>query len=190
MNESPDDIVGHKTFSTGETCPETGFPKMRHEPLTRGEANAMWESAMAEKASREERMPDEQSAIRAMWDAHQRLTELGWRDPSYCPKDGSHFKVIEPGSTGIHDGAYWGEWPTGHWNVFDGDVWPSRPVLFKLYPEDQAKEDERWKNAKAKFRALATDTSGSDGSDSFAAETAVSSDEQTIKTSSAPASSE
>lgn len=23
--ESPDDIVGHKTFSTGELCPETGF---------------------------------------------------------------------------------------------------------------------------------------------------------------------
>ena len=147
----PDDIVGHKTFDTGEICPETGFPKMRHEPLTRAEANSIWESAEKAKKERAERMPDEQAAIRAMWDAYQRLRELGWNDPSYCPKDGSHFKVIEPGSTGIHDGAYWGEWPNGHWNVFDGDVWPSRPVLFKLYPEDQSQEDARREEVRKKF---------------------------------------
>lgn len=163
MTESPEDIVGHKTFDTGEICPETGFPKMRHEPLTRAEANAIWESAERAQKERAERMPDEQSAIRALWDAYQRLRELGWNDPVYCPKDGSHFKVIEPGSTGIHDANYNGEWPKGSWWVYDGDIWPSRPVLFKLYPEDQAKEDERWKKAKERFQALATATTGSDG---------------------------
>ena len=33
-------------------------------------------------------------------------------------------------------------------------LWPSRPILFKLYPEDQAKEDERMRNAGERFRAL------------------------------------
>lgn len=187
--ENPDDIVGHKTFDTGEICPETGFPKMRHEPLTRAEANAIWESADRAQKERAERMPDEQSAIRAMWDAYQRLRELGWNDPSYCPKDGTHFKVIEPGSTGIHDANYHGDWPKGSWWVYDGDIWPSRPVLFKLYPEDQAKEDERWRKAKERFQALATDTTGSGGDNSSAAETAESSDEPTTKTNPAAASS-
>lgn len=36
-----DDIVGHKTFDTGERG-EDGFPVLRHEPLTRAEANALW----------------------------------------------------------------------------------------------------------------------------------------------------
>jgi hypothetical protein len=153
MAERPDDIVGHKTFDTGEICPDTSFPKMRHEPLTRAEADALWEAAEKAKAERTARMPDEQSAIRAMFDAWQRLKELGWNDPMYCPKDGSHFQVIEPGSTGIHDGNYMGEWPKGAWWVYDGDVWPSHPVLFKLYPEDQAKEDERRAAARAKFAA-------------------------------------
>lgn len=149
--EQPDDIVGHKTFDTGEICPETGFPALRHEPLTRAEADALWEAAEAAKRKRSEDMPNEQAAINAMWEAHQRLKELGWSDAIYCPKDGSHFKVIEPGSTGIHDGAYEGEWPKGSWWVYDGDVWPSRPVLFRLYPEDQAKEDARREEARKRF---------------------------------------
>lgn len=167
MTESPD-IVGHATFATGEICPETGFPQMRHEPLTRAEADAIWAQCEAEKKARAELMPDEQSAIRAMHQAYQRLMELGWSDAIYCPKDGSHFKVIEPGSTGIHDGAYHGEWPTGGWDVYgDGDVWPSHPILFRLYPEDQAKEDERWRKAKERIQASGllspnpTDTTGS-----------------------------
>lgn len=185
MTEAPDDIVGHKTFDTGEICPETGFPKLRHEPLTRAEANAIWDAAMKAKADRAERMPDEQSAINAMFDAYQRLRELGWNDPSYCPKDGRHFKVIEPGSTGIHDANYMGEWPNGSWWLYDGDIWPSRPVMFKLYPEDQAKEDERWRKAKEKFQALATATHGSDGDNLYAAATAESSDDPTTETNNA-----
>src|SRR6185369_8280407 len=110
MNESPDDIVGHKTFDTGERCQETGFPVLRHEPLTRAEANAMWEHAKQSQAERAERMPDEKAAIEALWSAHQRLHELGWKEPQYCPKDGTRFKVIELGSTGIFDCYYHGEW--------------------------------------------------------------------------------
>ena len=68
MNESPDDIVGHKTFSTGEICPETGFPAVRHEPLTRAEADALWEAADAAKAKRAADMPDEKAALRTMMD--------------------------------------------------------------------------------------------------------------------------
>lgn len=150
--EKPDDIVGHKTFDTGETCPETGFPKLRHEPLTRAEADALWDAAQAAKADREKRMPDEKAALRAMQDAYTRLTELGWRDASYCPKDGSHFQAIEAGSTGIHDCSYQGEWPKGTWWIYDGDIWPSRPILFKLYPEDQAKEDALWAERREKFQ--------------------------------------
>lgn len=152
MNESPDDIVGHKTFSTGDLCPATGFPASRHEPLTRREADALWERAEAAKAKREADMPDEQSAIRAMWEAFQRLKELGWREAMYCPKDGSAFKAIEPGSSGVHDCQYQGEWASGSWWVSDGgDMWPSHPCLFKLYPEDQVKEDARFEAARKRF---------------------------------------
>ncbi|MGM5018686.1 hypothetical protein [Tardiphaga sp. 367_B4_N1_1] len=154
LSEGPNDIVGHKTIDTGEVCPETGFPKMRHEPLKRSEADALRASVDAATAKREAAMPDEQSAIRHMWDGWYRLKDFGWREASYCPKDGTHFQVIEAGSTGIHDCNYQGEWPNGTYWLFDGDVWPSRPILFKLYPEDQAKEDERRKNAGERFRAL------------------------------------
>ena len=153
---NPDDIVGHKTFDTGEICPETGFPKLRHEPLTRADADALMESFERAKEDRARRIPDEQAAIRVMWDGWYRLKELGWSEAIYCPKDGTHFQAIEPGSTGIHDCNYQGEWPKGSWWVYDGDIWPSRPCLFKLYPEDQAKEDarrdeaaERWRSSQA-----------------------------------------
>lgn len=122
----PNDIVGHKTFSDGPLS-------FRHEPLTRAEADALWEEADRATKERAERMPDETAAVKAMWDAHQRLRELGWRDAIYCPKDGSVFEVIEAGSTGIHDCIYMGEWPKGGWwIVTDGDMSPSEPVLFRL----------------------------------------------------------
>lgn len=151
--EKPDDIVGHKTFDTGEIDPETGFPKLRHEPLTRAEAAALWEACEAAKKKRAEDMPDEQAALRVMMNAYTRLKELGWREAIYCPKDGSHFQAIEAGSTGVHDCAYEGEWPKGSWWVYDGDVWPSRPILFKLYPADQAVYDAKMEAAGERFRA-------------------------------------
>ena len=152
--EKPDDIVGHKTFDTGERDPATGFPLMRHEPLTRAEGEAMWERAKVREAKRAADMPDEKSAINAMHDAWLRLKELGWREAMYCPKDGSTFKVVESGSTGIFDCSYQGEWASGHFLVEDGgDLYPSHPVLFKLLPEDQAKYDARMAAAKERYAA-------------------------------------
>lgn len=139
---SPDDVregrvVGHKTFHS----PERGY---YHEPLYEGEAAKIMAACDKAQAERAERMPDEKAALLAMVAAHTRLGELGWRNAMYCPKDGSSFQVIEPGSSGIHRAHYEGEWPKGTWWVEDGgDLWPSRPCLFKLYPEDQAKEDAR-----------------------------------------------
>lgn len=76
---------------------------------------------------------DERAAIDRMFAAYQTLHHEGWRSIIYCPKDGTWFWSVEPGSTGIHDTQYQGEWPNGHWWVADGgDLWPAHPVLFKL----------------------------------------------------------
>ena len=154
--ETPDDIVGHKTFDTGERDPTTGFPLMRHEPLTRAEGEAMWKAAEAAEADRAARMPDEKAAICAMHDAWLRLKQLGWREGCYSPRDGSTFKVIEVGSTGIFDCDCRGEWPDCTWTTYDQhDAYPSSqaPVLFKLLPEDQAKYDARMAAAKERYAA-------------------------------------
>jgi hypothetical protein len=96
------------------------------------------EKIEADEKARAEKMPDERAAILQMFEAVQRLKELGWNDAIYCPKDGSEFDAIEAGSTGIHRCHYDGEWPNGHWWVADnGDLWPSRPILFRKTPNAQ-----------------------------------------------------
>lgn len=125
-----DEIVGHKTFSDGHG----GY---RHEPLTRDEADALLRSVEANDARRKELMPDEQAALCMLFDAWQRLKELGWNDAIYCPKDGRLFEVVECGSTGIHKCSYEGEWPNGRWWIHeDGDLSPSRPTLFRDLPSN------------------------------------------------------
>lgn len=120
-----EEIVGHKTFNDGHG----GF---RHEPLTRAEADALIAHCKSEDERRKALMPDERSAIRMMMDAHTRLTDIGWKDVIYCPKDGTVFEVIEPGSIGIFKCQYEGEWPKGTWWILgDGDMFPARPVLFR-----------------------------------------------------------
>lgn len=120
-----DPVVGHKTLSDGAG----GF---RHEPLRKSEADAMLARIELSTEQRRAAMPDEQSAINAMFNAWQRLKEFGWNDAIYCPKDGSTFSVLESGSTGIHAAHYQGDWPTGGWLIHaEGDLWPSRPVLYK-----------------------------------------------------------
>ena len=149
----PSDIVGHKTFDTGDRD-DHGMPIYRHEPLTRAEGDMLWEAAKAAEAKRAADMPDEQAAINAMFSAWLRLKELGWREAIYCPKDGSTFKVIEAGSTGIFDCSYLGEWPSGsYWVSDEHDSYPSRPVMFKLLPEAQAKYDAKMAEAKARYAA-------------------------------------
>lgn len=114
-----DPIVGHKTMLDGS-----------HLPLRKSEADALWAAVEAEKARRERDMPDEQSAIRQLWDAQYRLKDFGWKDPVYAPKDGSLLDILELGSTGIHRGYYEGEWPKGYWWLLDdGDMSPTRPAL-------------------------------------------------------------
>ena len=122
-----DPVVGHKTYRDGH-----GF---RHEPLHASEADAIMAAVDAATKRRAELMPDEQAAIRMMFEARQRLMELGWNDAINCPKDGSEFDAIEAGSTGIHRCHYRGKWPSGGWWIADdGDLWPSRPVLYRAGP--------------------------------------------------------
>lgn len=123
--------------------------------MTSGEAEAMWKRVEDERANRAAEMPDEQSALEAMCRAFTRLEELGWRNATYCPKDGSMFKVIEAGSTGVFDCTYNGKWPNGSWLLFDGgDVWPSRPILFKLLPEAQAAYDAKMAAAREHYQSM------------------------------------
>lgn len=105
------------------------------------------ESAFAARdAARAALMPTEQDAIRLMHEAYTRLKDLGWNDPIYCPKDGSEFDVIEPGSTGIHPCIYMGDWPTGGWWIVShGDLSPSRPVLYRVTEKELAEREERMK---------------------------------------------
>lgn len=80
----------------------------------------------------EARSEAEKAALAKMFEGWYELKRLGWNDAIYCPKDGSTFLVIEPGSTGIHKAHYEGEWPKGRWWVHEaGDLWPSRPCLWK-----------------------------------------------------------
>ena len=121
-------IVGHKTLA----APGGGY---RHEPRRQNEADALMADIEAAKAKRAEDMPDEAAALSQMLDAHQRLKELGWSEAIYCPKDGTIFDAIEAGSSGIHKCHYSGQWPDGSWWIHShGDLWPSRPILFRLTP--------------------------------------------------------
>jgi len=76
---------------------------------------------------------NEQTAIATMFRGYLALKALGWNDAIYCPKDGTVFEAIEAGSTGIHECHYDGEWPEGIWWIHSaGDLYPSRPILFRL----------------------------------------------------------
>lgn len=139
MTRGDNPIVGHKTWADGS-----------HTPLRKDEADALWASAEAERLKRATDMPTEQDAINAMWSAYQRLKELDWSDAIYCPKDGSTFDVIEVGSTGIHTAHYEGEWPNGHWWIHaDGDLCPSRPVLYRRTEAEKARFAELGRRLRA-----------------------------------------
>jgi len=99
--------------------------------------NAIWRRAKEAEQARAALWPTDQDAISAMTDAFHRLKSLGWKEAIYCPKDGTVFEVIEAGSSGIHKCHYDGEWPKGAWWVHSsGDLWPSRPILFRLIADE------------------------------------------------------
>lgn len=118
LDEAENPVVGWGTTMDG-----------KREPIRKDVADQLWAQAELARTKRMADMPTEQDAIEALWQAYTRLKELGWQDPVYAPKDGSQLDLIEPGSTGIHQGVYEGKWPTGSWWIYDGDLWPSRPVL-------------------------------------------------------------
>lgn len=121
-------IVGHSTFLNNDGT-------YRHEPIRKDEADAIWAACDVEDAARAERMPDEKSAIKMLFDAWYRLKQFGWREAQYCPKDGTPFDIIEAGSTGIFDAIYSGSWPEGYIVSHDGiDSYCWRPggvILFR-----------------------------------------------------------
>lgn len=118
-----DGATVHYTPTPGSTSTEAEV---------REEIKRVINEAASDKVARLQHMPTEQDALRALGQAYARLQELGWREAIYCPKDGTVFEVIEAGSTGIHDCRYEGTWPKGSWWVIAaGDLWPSRPILFR-----------------------------------------------------------
>ena len=136
--EKPDDIIGHKTFDTGERG-ALGLPIYRHEPLTRAEGEALLQAAVAREKARAEEMPDDKAALHQMFEGYQRLKELGWKDAIYAPKDGTEIDVIEAGSTVIHKVAWrsFGHAPLDSCGCFFSaeEGWRSRPILFRLPQE-------------------------------------------------------
>jgi len=144
MNEENNPIVGHATHADGT-----------HTPIRKDVAEALWQSAEVAREKRAVDMPTERDAIATMFSAYQRLKELDWNDAMYCPKDGSMFDVIEAGSSGIHTCRYEGEWPTGNWWIEEaGDLWPSRPILYRRTEVEKARwEMIRQRNAAAKPKA-------------------------------------
>lgn len=125
-----DPVVGHKTFRD-----ENGS---RHELIRASEAAAIMAAVDEAKRRRAELMPTERDAVRAMWEAYHRLEELGWRNATYCPRDGRTLLFIEAGSSGIHEG-HCDDPDTAHrrptvWLHDHGDLWPSQPVLYREPP--------------------------------------------------------
>jgi hypothetical protein len=144
--EPGEEVVGHKTFSDGHG----GF---RHDPLTRAEADSLMVAADAARADRAARFPTAEDAVRVLWDAWYRLQELGWKDAQYAPADRRLRRVVELGSTGIHEGyceprsdrpleKWW-------WIPSEGDVWPSRPILYAPDDEERAEQEARFAAARA-----------------------------------------
>lgn len=77
----------------------------------------------------------EEVQLAKMRDGYNGLRNLGWRDATYCPKDGTRFLAICGNGSEPRPCTYQGEWPTGVWLLEDaGDLWPVRPVLFKPMP--------------------------------------------------------
>lgn len=115
-----------------------------------------------ERASAAE-MPNEAAALKVLQQAYVRLKALGFRDAVHCPKDGSWFEIVEAGSTGIHRAHYEGQWPTGTWWVAEaGDLWPSRPILWRPTREDGSQAPLASDGEVSKARSAAHDLNPKD----------------------------
>lgn len=120
------------------------LPDGTHVPLTKSEADALWQAAKAASAREAELMPDTAAVLRMTTGIRNRLHRLGWCEGIYCPKDGSDFAVIVPGCSAILTGCYIGEWPHGDFLVLDETVHPSGSwwkALDKLTTDEREKMD-------------------------------------------------
>ena len=106
------------------------MPEAKGTDFTWSDLRKLWyESAKREKDYRDK---GEFALLEQMQDAWSGLKACGWREIEYCPKDGSRFLAIRAGSTGVCPHHYQGEWPQGFWWAEScGDLWPSRPILWK-----------------------------------------------------------
>lgn len=146
MADSPDDIVGHKTFRDGES--------FRHEPLTRADADKIMAAVEAAKEKRAALYADAEAAVHGLWDAWYRLKELGWQDPRYAPADGRAKTVIAIGSTGLHparcdprpnrEGEKW-------WWTLDDGICPIDPVLYLPDEQERTEAEERGARMRERF---------------------------------------
>lgn len=128
-------IAGSSTESTGLPC---GLHKVYATPQPAADFDSALASIEASRQRRAQLMPTEQDAVHMMWQAYQRLGELGWRNTVHCPRDGVTRLFIEVGSTGIHEGhcddAAAGRSRPTVWLHSHNDWWPSQPVMFKEKP--------------------------------------------------------
>jgi hypothetical protein len=106
--------------------------------LTPEQAKALWDAAEKAQADRAKDLPDTNACLSNLCSAKGRLQELGWREITYCPRDGSRFAVCEIGSTGM-------------WTAYFADPWvmyadcvghpKNRSMFFK--PMDKLTNEER-----------------------------------------------
>lgn len=142
---NPDEVVGHLTKRD-----DAG--QLYHEPLTRADADKIMALCDEQQAARAARYPTAEDAVRGMCDAFHRLQGLGWKEAIYAPPDGRLKRIVEVGSSGIHEGYC--EQPERDvqkrwWVPSPGDLWPSKPVLY--FPDDE--ERERFREMVEKFHA-------------------------------------
>jgi hypothetical protein len=100
----------------------------KKEPLN--EAQKIFQEIRRKESERALKMPEEKDAIMQIFEGVKRLEDLGWGNSIYAPKDRTFFKAIEAGSCGI---ARTNRDDKGRfWAYEAGDIWPSKPILFKL----------------------------------------------------------
>ena len=99
-----------------------------------------------EESAKKERPDRMKNAHRVMVEIARLTNEMrtdGWKEVSYCPKDGSMFWAWDPLCSLPYKCSYRGVWPDGKWDAYcDGDIWPSRPVLFKPIDAASGRNDD------------------------------------------------
>jgi len=99
---SDDEYHGHMTHKDGS-----------HTPLSKKEAQALWDHLEEDDKKRAAEMPEPWDATRQIIRAKERLRKLGWAEGGgFAVKKGDDCAVIELGSTGMwsgwldHEGKY------------------------------------------------------------------------------------